>query len=735
MELVPGGYRDTAERVAALVAERTAANAHDPEYTLTVSAPTNMDAHRLSEKIREARREMGQVGPDTVTVQAADRDGNEYDMALAAGDKVRLFASTRAEGERGSIGRNGSILTVKAATKRGMRVVNAKGREGFITWKTLTKDGRVRLAYGEVATTHTAQGSTATEHIYTMPAGTKAVTGFSAYSSGTRHRQKSFMVISDGAERAEVSQRRPLNDTRIITEEDVWANAARNLSRQPVKATALDFLEKASGIERGAARSIQRGLQPMELRQRQGLIRSTLHAIFQRGREAAQVQAVAVRLEQAAEALEPVTARLAALGERVGAAVEQGIAEMGNLLADECGTMPRETSVQSSAKLRNALQKVVVRIPKQHIDDLKRSVSLTHLIGQSVKLDSHGKALCPFHEEKTPSFHVNERKGTFNCYGCGEHGDAMDWLQKGRGLSFKDAVGYLEGRTGIELPPPQIDQRAAKGPSWVPVHPVPDGVPALLKGGGWTAEVFNPKAAEMGKDRVQRPYRLAHVAEYRDTGNQLMGYVLRVEMPDGGKFTPQVTWAVPADAKDADPLKVGRWCLISMDGPRPLYHAEELTKHPDRLVIVVMGEKKGDALQKVLGDGAVVVSWAGGDNGRSLVDWSTLKGRDVTIWPDADHSGKAAAVGEKAKDGRPKPGVCHYAKKPGPTGQGAGATGCAPKKAGTLADLLNQGGDAKAFIAERAVSPAEAKRHFDEVERVRQKMIERQRSQGPSISR
>ena len=430
VELVPGGYRDTAERVAALVAERTAANAHDPEYTLTVSAPTNMDAHRLSEKIREARREMGQVGPDTVTVQAADRDGNEYDMALAAGDKVRLFASTRAEGERGSIGRNGSILTVKAATKRGMRVVNAKGREGFITWKTLTTDGRVRLAYGEVATTHTAQGSTATEHIYTMPAGTKAVTGFSAYSSGTRHRQKSFMVISDGAERAEVSQRRPLNDTRIITEEDVWANAARNLSRQPVKATALDFLEKASGIERGAARSIQRGLQPMELRQRQGLIRSTLHAIFQRGREAAQVQAVAVRLEQAAEALEPVTARLAALGERVGAAVEQGIAEMGNLLADECGTMPRETSVQSSAKLRNALQKVVVRIPKQHIDDLKRSVSLTHLIGQSVKLDSHGKALCPFHEEKTPSFHVNERKGTFNCYGCGEHGDAMDWLQR-----------------------------------------------------------------------------------------------------------------------------------------------------------------------------------------------------------------------------------------------------------------------------------------------------------------
>ena len=63
-----------------------------------------------------------------------------------------------------------------------------------------------------------------------------------------------------------------------------------------------------------------------------------------------------------------------------------------------------------------------------------------------------------------------------------------------------------------------------------------------------------------------------------------------------------------------------------MDGPRPLYHAEELTKHPDRLVIVVMGEKKGDALQKVLGDGAVVVSWAGGDQRARLDGFQHAEG-------------------------------------------------------------------------------------------------------------
>ena len=743
-ELVAGGYRETAERVAALVRERLEANAHDPAFSLTVSAPTNMDAHRLGMAIRETRRAMGQVGPDLVTVPAADRDGTPYDLALARGDKVRLFASTRADGERGSIGRNGSILTVRDASRRGVRLATAKGREGFVSWKTLAKDGRVRLAYGEVQTTHTAQGSTASEHIYAMPAGTKAVTGFSAYSSGTRHRQRSFMVISDGAERAEVKARRPLNDTRIIGEDDVWANAARNLSRQPVKATALDFLDKASGIERGAARAMQRGLQRMELRQRRGQVRSTLHTLFQRGREAAAARLVAERLDQAAEALEPVSARLAGLGERIGAAVERGVAEVRRLALDERGggPVPRwpKTTGNAGAKRWDRLRKVVPRIPKHHIDDLKRSVSLTHLIGQTVPLDRHGKALCPFHEERTPSLHVNERKGTFTCYGCGAHGDAVDWLQQGRGLSFKDAVSYLEGRTGIELPPPVIVPQIAKEPIWVPVFPVPDGVPSLFKGGGWTAEVFNPKAAELGRDRVSKAYRPAHVAEYRDSAGQLAGYVLRVEHADGGKFTPQVTWAVPVAEKDADPLAAGRWCLISMDGPRPLYHAEALARHPDRPVLVVMGEKKADALQKVLGDGAVVVSWAGGDNGRSLADWSVLKGRDVTIWPDADRSGKAAAVGEKDRDGRPKPGVCHYVEMAGVASVKVMVPPSRAPKGWDAGDMIAAGADRQqieTFMAERAVEPQRAARAFErqelEAETKEPQALEREQSVGMGL--
>ena len=100
-------------------------------------------------------------------------------------------------------------------------------------------------------TTHTAQGSTATEHIYALPSGSQAVTGFAAYSSGTRHRRASYLVISEGAEKAEVARARPLNDIRPIRAEDAWANVATNFSRQPTKELAIDFLAKAGSVPQG----------------------------------------------------------------------------------------------------------------------------------------------------------------------------------------------------------------------------------------------------------------------------------------------------------------------------------------------------------------------------------------------------------------------------------------------------------------------------------------------------
>jgi hypothetical protein len=328
--MVPGGYREAVERVAALVGERLRANAGDAGYSLTVSAPTNADAHRLGLAIREVRRGLGQVGDDQVKVRAADRDGNAYEMALAPGDRVRLFASTRAEGERGSIGRNGSVLTVLSADAGGMQVRTSSGREGRVAWSALADraTGRVRLAYGEVMTTHTAQGSTATEHVHALPAGTKAVTGFAAYASGTRHRRASWLLVSAGAEHAEVVRRRPLNDVRPVTEADAWANAARNLGRQPRQEGALEFLARAGEVRRGATRALRGGVRPAERREAAGLPPTVLEKRLAGSRERLAVKPVAARIAGAVRAGEELVGRLSRLGAEVAGAVRARVARM-----------------------------------------------------------------------------------------------------------------------------------------------------------------------------------------------------------------------------------------------------------------------------------------------------------------------------------------------------------------------------------------------------------------------
>ncbi|MGC8537068.1 MAG: hypothetical protein ACP5QR_16350, partial [Rhizomicrobium sp.] len=134
------------------------------------------------------------------------------------------------------------------------------GREGAVTWDTLRGEagGRVQLAYGDALTTNTAQGTTVTEHIHAMPAGTKLVSAFGAYTSGSRHREQSFIVTSEGAERAEVIARRPLGDGREIGRGDLLNNIIRNFAQAPEKEAALALIDRAVGLRRGAMQAIQR---------------------------------------------------------------------------------------------------------------------------------------------------------------------------------------------------------------------------------------------------------------------------------------------------------------------------------------------------------------------------------------------------------------------------------------------------------------------------------------------
>jgi len=97
------------------------------------------------------------------------------------------------------------------------------------------------------------------------------------------------------------------------------------------------------------------------------------------------------------------------------------------------------------------------------LDELRHRTLLSSLIGRTTKLQKAGrefKACCPFHNEKSPSFYVNDEKGFYHCFGCGAHGDAIRWMTEARGLPFMDAVKELAGTAGLELPAPDPAARA-----------------------------------------------------------------------------------------------------------------------------------------------------------------------------------------------------------------------------------------------------------------------------------
>src|SRR5512132_2212244 len=93
--------------------------------------------------------------------------------------------------------------------------------------------------------------------------------------------------------------------------------------------------------------------------------------------------------------------------------------------------------------------------PAHFIEDLKRQADIVVVIQDYVSLKKTGatyKGLCPFHGEKTPSFHVYRDKGFFNCYGCGAGGDVIELLELHEKVGFLDEVKQLAQRFGMTLP-------------------------------------------------------------------------------------------------------------------------------------------------------------------------------------------------------------------------------------------------------------------------------------------
>src|SRR5215213_5951468 len=103
--------------------------------------------------------------------------------------------------------------------------------------------------------------------------------------------------------------------------------------------------------------------------------------------------------------------------------------------------------------------------PQTFIEDLRLHANIVQVIQEYVSLKRAGrtlKGLCPFHGEKTPSFHVDPEKGFFHCFGCNAGGDVFKFLELHEKVGFTDAVRMLAQKTGLSLPEPTEGDPSAR---------------------------------------------------------------------------------------------------------------------------------------------------------------------------------------------------------------------------------------------------------------------------------
>lgn len=109
------------------------------------------------------------------------------------------------------------------------------------------------------------------------------------------------------------------------------------------------------------------------------------------------------------------------------------------------------------------VHRCIMAFPPSFLDEIRARVGLADVIGRRVRLARKGRehlGLCPFHNERTPSFTVNEDKGFFHCFGCGAHGDVIGFVMRAESLSFPEAVERLAREAGLEPPAETPEARA-----------------------------------------------------------------------------------------------------------------------------------------------------------------------------------------------------------------------------------------------------------------------------------
>lgn len=290
------------------------------------------------------------------------------------------------------------------------------------------------------------------------------------------------------------------------------------------------------------------------------------------------------------------------------------------------------------------------RYPAAYLDEVRERVPLAAVVGRKVHLRREGRVLtgrCPFHPEKTPSFTVYDTSGDrrFHCFGCGAHGDALDFLQRADGMSFLDAVEYLSTEAGMTAPKAGHIPLASKAT----VESAPEPPPSL------PAQRWSPKAGRIWNmaGPTDHPILRTYLEETR-------GCV----MPRGADLRfipagPRTEWptmvARVTDLVTGEPMSL-HFTRLAKDGrgkapvdkPRLLLAEHQKTGGVIRLTDdadVIQGLGIGEGLETCL---AVAASgwrpvWSAIDAG-NLAALPVVAGIEfLTIFADADPAGEKGA--------------------------------------------------------------------------------------------
>ncbi|CAN7769558.1 CHC2 zinc finger domain-containing protein [Variovorax sp. LjRoot290] len=108
-------------------------------------------------------------------------------------------------------------------------------------------------------------------------------------------------------------------------------------------------------------------------------------------------------------------------------------------------------------------------IPASVIDQIKQRVDIIEVVGRHVELKRAGgalfKGLCPFHTERSPSFTVTPTRQSYHCFGCGAHGDAVQFLMEMEGMSFRETIEDMAQSAGVAIPAPDPSAPASRRPA------------------------------------------------------------------------------------------------------------------------------------------------------------------------------------------------------------------------------------------------------------------------------